>query len=51
MDFLGNLITDEVVAPSITFIYAHEVLGTFQEGQELQVKTMPLCIQATLKNS
>lgn len=30
MDVFGNLITHEAVAPSMMFIYAHKVLGTFQ---------------------
>lgn len=46
MDLFGNLITDDIVAPSTTFIFihAHKVLGTFQKGQELQAKTQPPCI-------
>lgn len=38
MDLFGNLITDKVVAPSITFLYACKVSGTSQKGQEPQIK-------------
>lgn len=38
MDLFGNLITDKVVAPSITFLHVCKVSGTSQKGQEPQIK-------------
>lgn len=45
MDLFGNLVTDDIVAPSTTFIHANKVLGTFQKHQEPQAKTKPLAFE------